>query len=127
MGVFLFFGAAMAGFAGTTLLWRGTRLDRAWALNPTAYIELSAFGRWIGIPFLALSAALVAAGIGWFLRRRWGWNLAVIIIGIQLAGDLLSFFRGEWFRGALGAGIAATILLLLLSPRVQGAFGAGRS
>jgi hypothetical protein len=37
IGVFLFFGAVMATFAATTLLRRGTPLDRLWALNPTAY------------------------------------------------------------------------------------------
>jgi hypothetical protein len=34
--IFLFCGAAMASLAATTLLWRGTALDRLWALNPKA-------------------------------------------------------------------------------------------
>ena len=34
IGVFLFFGAVMATFTATTLLRRGTPLDRLWALNP---------------------------------------------------------------------------------------------
>ena len=34
IGVCLYFGAAMAFLAGTTLLWRGTLLDRLWILNP---------------------------------------------------------------------------------------------
>ena len=37
IGVFLFFGAVMASLAATTLLWRGTVLDRLWTFNPTAY------------------------------------------------------------------------------------------
>ena len=37
VGSFLFFGAAMAFFAGATLIWRGTFLDRVWDLNPRAY------------------------------------------------------------------------------------------
>jgi hypothetical protein len=62
-----YFGdAAMAGLAGTTLLWRGTALDRAWALNPRAYSELAPFGAIVSVPFLLLSVTLFAAGIGWF-------------------------------------------------------------
>jgi hypothetical protein len=41
IGIFLFFGATMASLAAITLLWRGTALDGVWALNPTAYKELT--------------------------------------------------------------------------------------
>jgi hypothetical protein len=36
IGIFLFFGSITASLAATTLLWRGTALDRLWALNPIA-------------------------------------------------------------------------------------------
>ncbi len=88
LGIFLCFGAAMACFAGTTLLWRGTVLDRAWKLNPTAYRQLAPLGVPAAILFFVLSAALLAAAIGWFRRRLWGWKLAVAIIAIQVVGDL---------------------------------------
>src|SRR5712692_8539447 len=45
VGIFLFFGAIMASLAATTLLWRGTALDRLWALNPIAYKQC-AFGQY---------------------------------------------------------------------------------
>jgi len=52
IGIFLLFGAAMACLAGTSLTWRGTALDRMWALNPRAYKDLAPFGKAVGIPFL---------------------------------------------------------------------------
>ena len=77
VGLFLFFGAAMALLAGATLIWRGTVLDRTWGINTAAYARLAPFGKRIGIPFLLLSAMLAIAGIGWFGRRLWAWRLAV--------------------------------------------------
>ena len=52
VGIFLFFGAIMASLAATTLLWRGTPLDRLWDLNPTAYNQLAPLGRY-GWDFLS--------------------------------------------------------------------------
>ena len=34
----------LAGLAGLSLLWRGTVLDRAWTLHPSAYQQLSPLG-----------------------------------------------------------------------------------
>jgi hypothetical protein len=59
----------MASLAATTLLWRGTVLDRLWALNPTAYKQLAPLSGIVGILFLVLGVALTTAGIGWFRRR----------------------------------------------------------
>ena len=59
VGVFLFFGATMAALAGTTLVFPGTILDQAWALNPTAYRQLAPLGRIVGLLF----SILVGSGI----------------------------------------------------------------
>jgi hypothetical protein len=56
----------MPSLAATTLLWRGTALDRLWDLNPIAYKQLAPLGGAVRILFLLLGAALTAAGIGWF-------------------------------------------------------------
>ena len=119
IGVFLFFGAVMASLAATTLLWRGTVLDRLWTLNPTAYKQLAPLGRIVGILFLALSAALITAGIGWFQRRVWGWRLMVVIISTQVLGDVVSCVRGDWLRGGTGVIIAGALLLFLLLIRLR--------
>lgn len=122
MGSFLFFGATMASLAAITLLWRGTILDRVWVLNPIAFRQLLLIATKAGVLFLLLGVALATAGILWFRRRRWGWKLAVIIIGIQLAGDLVNCVRGDWLRGGTGVIIAGALMVFLLRPGIRTAF-----
>ena len=112
----------MASLAGTTLIWRGTLLDHMWVLNAPAYRQLAPFGKTVGVSFLVLSAALAAAGVGWFGRRRWGWRLAVVIIATQVLGDLASIFMGHLVRGAAGVTIVSVLLLFLLRPNVRADF-----
>jgi hypothetical protein len=122
LGIFLFFGALMAFFAGTTLVWQGTFLDRIWELNPRAYALLRPLGKMVGIPFLFLSYALVQAGVGWFKRQISGWQLAVLIITVQATGDLVNAIRGHFFEGLIGVAIAGVLLLYLLRPSVRAVF-----
>ena len=122
IGIFLFFGAVMAGLAAITLLWRGTPLDRLWVLNRMAYKRLVPMGRAVGILFLLLSGALTTAGIGWFRRRPWGWNLTVVIIATQVAGDLVNCVNGDLLRGGTGVIIAGALLLFLWRPKMRDSF-----
>ena len=122
VGVFLFFGATMASLAGTTLTWPGTSLDRMWALNPTAHKQLATFAHPAGILFLLLAALLALAGTGWFKHRLWGWRLAVAVIATQVLGDLVNFFRGDYWRGGVGFSIASALLFYLLRPAVRAVF-----
>jgi len=122
IGIFLFFGAVVAGLAAITLLWRGTPLDRLWVLNQMAYKRLVPMGRAVGILFLLLSGALTTAGIGWFRRRPWGWRLAVVIIATQVVGDLVNCVRGDLLRGGTGVIIAGALLLFLWRPKIRDSF-----
>src|ERR1700682_4756427 len=92
IALFLLWGSLMAFLAGVTLVWRGTALDRMWALNPRAYNELAPFGKTVGILFLLLAVTLVVASVGWFKRCVWGWKLGVAIIAAQLLGDSINVF-----------------------------------
>ena len=122
VGVFLCFGAAMAALAALSLLWPGTPLDRAWILNPMAHSQLFARRLIFGPMFVLLSFALTCAALGWFQRRRWGWRLAVTIIGIQVAGDLGIILRGDWLRGTIGVLLAGALLVYMRRPALRNLF-----
>jgi hypothetical protein len=122
IGVFLLFGATMACIAGVTLVQRGTVLDRVWTLNPRAYRELAPFGRTVGIPFLLLAVALAVSGLGWLKRQRWGWQLAVLIIVIQVFGDFVNVFCGHLVQGGVGIAMAGALLFYMLRPNIRAAF-----
>jgi hypothetical protein len=122
MGVFLLFGALMASLAGATLVWRGTALDRMWALNPRAFKELAPHGKIVGVPFLLLGAALAATGIGWLKHRLWGWRLAVVIIATQVLEDLFNVIQGQVVQGVAGITIACTLLFYMTRPSVLATF-----
>jgi hypothetical protein len=122
MGLFLIFGALMASLAGTTLVWRGTALDRVWALNSRAYHRLAPFGKMAGIAFLVLGITLAVAAVGWFQRYLWGWRLAAAIIATQVLGDLVNVFLGRIVEGGIGASIAAMLLFYLVQDRVRSVF-----
>ena len=112
----------MAILAGTTLVWPGTALDRLWAMNRSAYMRLAPIGRTVGPLFFLLSATLMAAARGWFKRRLWGWRLTAGIIGVQVAGDLVNFLRGDFLRGATGLVIASTFWFYLFRSKVRATF-----
>jgi hypothetical protein len=126
VGGFLVFGACMAALAGTTLLWRGTVLDRVCALNKPAYRQLSPAGSSAGALFFLLSVILATASVGWFKRRLWGWGLAVGVISTQVAGDLIILLRGDFLRGVTGLTIAGALLFYLLHSTVRNTFHSGQ-
>jgi uncharacterized membrane protein (DUF2068 family) len=116
IGAFFFFGAVMASYAAFTLLHPGTVLDRGWQLNPVAHVQLLSMGRIMGAPFILLALALLSAGIGWFRRRYWGWMLGVIVISINLIGDLSQLFAGHGLKGMVGVTVAGLLLVYLFRP-----------
>jgi hypothetical protein len=127
VGIFLFFGAIMASLAGTTLVWRGTILDRMWAINAPAYRRLAPFGKTVGIPFLLLGATLVVAATGWFGHRLWRWRLAVAIIATEVLGNIVNAFMGDVLRSGVGFVISGALLVYLLRPEVRAVFASGNA
>ena len=65
---------------------------------------------------LVLVAGLIAAGVGLLQGRRWGWYLAMVVIGLSILRDL---FTGN----LLALVIDALIIFLLTRPATRAKFG----
>jgi hypothetical protein len=65
---------------------------------------------------LVLVAGLIAAGVGLLQGRRWGWYLAMVMIGLSILRDLLG-------GNLLGLLIDALIIFLLTRPSTRAKFG----
>lgn len=122
LSVFFGFGAAMAGIAAGSLFFPGSFLEPMWKLNPRARTAFEGMG--IGAPLLlavvSLACALACAGL--WRRRRWGYWMAVAVLGFNLAGDLVNTVAGIEPRAAIGIPITAALLLYLSSRRARGWF-----
>jgi hypothetical protein len=71
-----------------------------------------------GLPIigLLLVIGLIAAGVGLLQGRRWGWYLAVAVVGVSALFALLG-------GNLLGLLIDALILFLLTRPSTRAKFG----
>ena len=79
---------------------------------------LSSMMNGFGFPLVLvlLVAGLIAAGIGLLQGRRWGWYLAMVVVGLSVVLDLL---RGN----LLALLIDALIIFLLTRPSTRAKFG----
>jgi hypothetical protein len=65
---------------------------------------------------IALVAGLVAAGVGLLKGLRWGWWLAMVVVGVSALFDLLAV-------NLIGLLIDALVLFLLTRPSTRARFG----
>jgi hypothetical protein len=95
VAIFLFIDAAFLGF-------------------PLVSSMMNGFG--FPLVLVLLVAGLIAAGIGLLQGRRWGWYLAMVVVGLSALRDLLS-------ANLLGLLIDALIIFLLTRPATRAKFG----
>ena len=65
---------------------------------------------------LVLDAGLIAAGVGLLQGRRWGWYLAMVMIGLSIVRDI-------YVVNLLALVIDALIIFLLTRPATRAKFG----
>jgi ABC-type glucose/galactose transport system permease subunit len=95
VAIFLFIDAAFLGFPLLSSMINGSSLP---------------------ILLVLVVAGLIAAGVGLLQGRRWGWYLAIVVVGLTVILDLL---RGN----LIGLLIDALIIFLLTRPSTRAKFG----
>lgn len=119
LSVFFTLGIIPATVSAVALAWPGAWADAIWRLKPEARSQFAQLAPW-GIPLMIVVAlACAAAAVGLWTRRRWGYRVAVGLLGVNLLGDLLNaVIQNDW-RSLIGLPIAGVMLFYLLSRRVR--------
>lgn len=120
LAVFFGFGASMCLLTIGLLLFPGTALDSVWRLNPDAHAAFQSLGKLSILLMLVVGCACGLAAIGLTKNRRWGQNLALVILAVNLAGDLINVIvRHDW-RTLIGLPIGGALIVYLLRRRAPG-------
>ncbi|HJY53432.1 MAG TPA: DUF2127 domain-containing protein [Candidatus Udaeobacter sp.] len=112
---FFAFGAMMCALTVSLLLFPGSALDSLWLLNPDARLAFESLGYWSLVLMLAVGTACFFAAIGLWRTKPWGTWLALIILSINMLGDLTSVFVRHDYRGLIGVPVAGTMIFFLLA------------
>jgi uncharacterized membrane protein (DUF2068 family) len=117
LAVFFVFGALASGLAGFTLLIPRTPLEVIWRLNPAGHRDLQTLGVWAGLLMATVSVACAGAARGLWIRARWGRGLAIVLLAVNLTGDVLAAIVRHDARILIGIPIGLALIAWLLSVR----------
>jgi sterol desaturase/sphingolipid hydroxylase (fatty acid hydroxylase superfamily) len=114
LAIFFGFGACMCALTVVLLLFPGSELDRLWELNPTARTSFQTMGSWSVSLMVLVGAACAAAAIGLLRCATWGKWIAIVILVVNLVGDLANAVLRHDYRSLIGLPIAAAMILYLI-------------
>ena len=122
LSIFFAFGCVMASVSCLALLVPGGFLEPMWRLNPQARLALATMGlRGVAL-MLIVAVACALAAIGLWIRAPWGYQVAVVVLAVNLVGDVLNVvLRGD-LRALIGVPIAGALIFYLLSSRTRSHF-----
>lgn len=109
----------MSFISAVSLLFPGSLLEPMWRLNPRAHEAFTSIGIWAVVLMCAVCAACASAALGLWRGARWGYRVAIILLAINLLGDLVNALTGTEPRALAGVPIVVALLLYLMSRRVR--------
>jgi len=111
------FGTLASSFAIITLLFPGTVLDRAWALNPEGHEGLTRLGPLAVLLMALVCAACTTIAFGLWTGRPWGRALAIGGLSINLISDVATAIIRHDPVTLIGVPIAGAIIIYLVRTR----------
>src|SRR5215467_13050909 len=115
VALFFVFGATMCALTVSLLLFPGSALDSLWRFNPNARVAFESLGYWSLVLMVTVGAACLFAAIGLWQARPWGTWLALVILSINMLGDLINVFVRHDYRGLIGVPVAAAMIFFLIA------------
>jgi hypothetical protein len=76
-------------------------------------------GAWAILLLGVVCFACAATAFGLLTRRRWGYRMAVVMLVVNLTGDLVNFLSGNEPRAIIGVPIVTLILWYVATRNVR--------
>lgn len=121
---FFAFGAIMCTLTIALLLFPGTRLDGLWSLNPDAHQAFLSLGHPALFLMLGVGTGCAGAATGLWRGCRWGVQLALIILSVNIVGDLFNAFERDDYRALIGLPVGGAMIFYLARSLTTGSSSA---
>ncbi|MGA9998070.1 MAG: hypothetical protein WBP93_21835 [Pyrinomonadaceae bacterium] len=119
LSIFFLFGTAASFVSFVSLLFPGSFLEPLWRLNPRAREGFASIGAWAIVLMCVVCVACLSAAVGLWRGAQYGYRLAVILLAINLLGDIANVLLGTEPRAAVGIPIVLAILAYMMSKRAR--------
>lgn len=114
LALFFAFGACMCALTIVLLSFPGGALEPIWRINPEAQAEFQVLGGWSIVLMATVGTACGFATVGLARGRRWGRQLALAILVVNVTGDLVNaMVRHDW-RTLIGLPLGGAMIAYLL-------------
>jgi hypothetical protein len=110
---FFAFGAAMCTLTTGLLLFPGTALDSLWRVNPDAHSGFQMFGNWSVALMATVGIGCAFAAIGLWQGTLLGARLALIILSLNIVGDLFNALARHDYRALIGLPVGGCMIFYL--------------
>ena len=117
LAAFFTFGAAMCALTIVLFLFPGTALDWLWGINPDAHVAFHSIGNIAILIMLAVGTACGVAAVGLWRSARWGVWLALVILLVNMLGDLFNAFVRHDNRALIGLPVGGAMIFYLARYR----------
>ncbi len=113
LAIFFAFGACMCGLTVGLLLFPGSALDSLWRLNPEAHAAFQWIGQLSILLMAIVGVACALAAIGLARNEIWGRWVGILILAVNLVGDLTNTLLRHDPRTLVGVPIAGAMIFYL--------------
>jgi uncharacterized membrane protein len=110
---FFAFGTTMCALTIVLLLFPGTALDSLWRINPEAHLAFQSIGKFAIILMFVVGAGCAFAAVGLWRNSLWGIRVALVILSLNIVGDLLNALVRHDYRALIGLPIGGAMIFYL--------------
>ena len=113
LALFFAFGTCMCALTIVLLIFPGTMLDSLWRLNPEAHAAFQSIGSLSILLMATVGTPCGLAAIGLARNTTWGCWLGILVLTVNLVGDLTNALLRHDLRTLIGMPIAGAMMVYL--------------